>query len=177
MSSLGKLRTSPPAGNVNPLGETAAVLALDLLNVGIAAAAAANTVLPGRVKLLPVAVLLDALALVKRRHLEVGLVRQLEPRGVGGAVLDGGVAVAKVAEVVDVARREEGAGREGVDRGVSPLLFRLASWDVDVVQDKHTRSIQKPPLRSIIWKNSSYSLLRKKSRRAISKLDQKWHML
>lgn len=75
MSLLGKLGTGPPARNIHPLGETAAVLALDLLNVGIAAAAAANTVLPGRVKLLPVAVFLDALALVKRRHLEVGFVR------------------------------------------------------------------------------------------------------
>ena len=48
-------------------------------------------------------------------------VRILARGGVGGAVLDGGVAVADVAEVVDGAGREEGAGGEGVDGGVAPL--------------------------------------------------------
>lgn len=40
---------------------------------------------------------------------------------VGGTVLDGGVAVAEVAEVVDLVRGEQGAGREGVDGCVAPL--------------------------------------------------------
>ena len=42
---------------------------------------------------------------------------------------------------------------------------------------QRTRSIQNPPLRSIIWKKSSYSFDRNQSNRAISKLLQKWHML
>ena len=42
--------------------------------------------------------------------------------GVDGAVLDGGVAVAEVAEVVDLVGGEEGAGGEGVDGCVAPLL-------------------------------------------------------
>lgn len=36
-------------------------------------------------------------------------------------MLDGGVSVADVAEVVDVGGFEEGAGREGVDGCVAPL--------------------------------------------------------
>lgn len=53
---------------------------------------------------------------------EVGLAGELACGRVGGAVLDGGVAVAEVAEVVDVVGREEGAGCEGVDGCVAPLL-------------------------------------------------------
>jgi hypothetical protein len=37
-------------------------------------------------------------------------------------VLDRGVAVAEVSEVVDVSGGEEGAGREGVDWSITPLL-------------------------------------------------------
>ena len=36
-------------------------------------------------------------------------------------MLDGGVAVAEVAEVVDLVRGQEGAGGEGVDGCVAPL--------------------------------------------------------
>lgn len=116
-------RTGPPARDIDPLGQTAALLALDVLNVGVAPAAAADAVLLGRVELVPVLVLLEALALVERRHLEVGLARQLaHERGVGGAVLDRRVAVAKVAEVVDVAGRQERARGERVDRRVAPLF-------------------------------------------------------
>lgn len=118
-------RTGPPARDIDPLRQTAALLALDIHNVRVAAAAAPHAVLLGRVKLFPVLVLLLPLALVERRHLEVGLAGQLAGGRVGGAVLDGGVAVAKVAEVVDVAGREEGAGGEGVDRRVAPLLHEL----------------------------------------------------
>jgi hypothetical protein len=39
-------------------------------------------------------------------------------------VLDCGVAVAEVAEVMDVGGREEGAGCEGVDGCVAPLDVR-----------------------------------------------------
>ena len=52
---------------------------------------------------------------------EVGLAGELAGGSVGGTVLDGGVAVAEVAEVVDVGGGEEGAGCEGVDGCVTPL--------------------------------------------------------
>jgi hypothetical protein len=117
-------RTSPPASDINPLRQAATLLALHIDDIRVAAAAATNTVLLGVVVRLPVLVLLEALALVERRLLEPGLTRQLARRRVGRAVLDGGVAVAKVAEVMDVAWSEQRAGCEGVDRGVSPLLYR-----------------------------------------------------
>ena len=44
--------------------------------------------------------------------------------GVDGAVLDGGVAVANVAEVVDLVFVEESAGCEGVDGCVAPLEYQ-----------------------------------------------------
>lgn len=50
------------------------------------------------------------------------------PRGrVGRAVLDGGVAVAKIAEVVDVFDAKKGAGSEGVDGRVTPLGTRVSN--------------------------------------------------
>ena len=51
----------------------------------------------------------------------VGCAGELARGGVGGTVLDGGVAVAEIAEVVDIAWGEEGAGCEGVDGSVAPL--------------------------------------------------------
>jgi len=99
------LRAGPPAGDVDPFGHTAALLAFHVDNIGIAAAPAAHAVLLWRVPVLPVVVLLEPLALVRRRLLEVRLPRQLSTEGrVGRAVLDGRVSVAKVTEVVNVAR-------------------------------------------------------------------------
>lgn len=167
----------PATDDINPLGKTRSVLALNVNDVSVTPASAAHAVLLLLVPVLPVVVLLEARLLVQRCRLEVGLARQL-PRGrVGRAVLDGRVSVAKVAEVVHVLGAEENTGREGVDRRVSPLhllaLARLSCCETK----KHTLSIQKPPLRSIIWKKSLYSLLRNQLNLAISKLDQKWHML
>lgn len=116
------LWTGPATRDVNPLGQTRALLALDVDNVRVAAAAAPHAVLLGRVPLFPVQVLLPSLPLVRRRHLEVRVARELSCRRVGGAVLDRGMPVPEVAEVVDVARREEDAGCEGVDWCVTPLL-------------------------------------------------------
>lgn len=178
--------TCPPAGHVNPLGEAAAILALDVDNVGVAAAAAAHPVLLGGIPDVPELVLLQPLAVVQRGLLQVRVARELAGGRVGGAVLDRRVAVAEVAEVVDVAGGEESTGGEGVYGRVTPLdgdsvlamaPTREMTKNGEEGQRARTRSIQNPPLRSIIWKKSSYSLLRKKERRAISKLDQKWHML
>jgi hypothetical protein len=52
---------------------------------------------------------------------KVRVARELASWSVGGAVLDGGMAVPEVAKVVDVAGRKEGAGGEGVDGRVAPL--------------------------------------------------------
>ena len=86
-------------------------------------------------------------------------------------MLDRCVSVAEVAEVVDVLRAEQNACSERVDRRIAPLVS--VSYTRWICEDLLTRSIQKPPLRSIISKKSLYSLLRNQLSLAISKLDQK----
>lgn len=76
--------------------------------------------------MLPVVVLLESLALVRRRLLEVRLPRQLAPEWrVGRAMLDGRVSVPKVAEVVDVAWGQQGTGGKRVDGRITPLRDAL----------------------------------------------------
>lgn len=111
----------PPAHDVNPLSKTTPVLALHVHNVRVAPAPAPHAVLLLLVPVLPVVVLLEARLARGRRVLEVGLAGELARGGVGRAVLDRGVAVAEVAEVVDVLGAEEDAGGEGVDGRVAPL--------------------------------------------------------
>lgn len=173
----------PPAHDVNPLSKAAPFLALHVDDVRVAPAPASHAVLLLLVPVLPVVVLLEARLPGGRRVFEVGLAGELARGGIGGAVLDRGVSVAEVAEVVDVLRAEEDAGGEGVDGRVAPLgsmsVYMVSGvWAMGVTGGTPlTLSIQKPPLRSIISKKSRYSLLRNQSSRAISKLDQKWHML
>lgn len=120
------LRTSPPARDVDPLGEARALLALDVDDVRVAAAPAAHAVLLGVVPPVPVLVLLEPLALVQGRLLQVRLPRQLQRRRVRGTVLDRRVPVPEVAEVVDVLRPQQDARRERVNGRVAPLFFGLA---------------------------------------------------
>lgn len=61
--------------------------------------------------------------LVRIGLLEVGFAWELAGRGVGWAMLDGRVPVAKIAEVVDVFDAEEGAGGERVNGRVTPLCL------------------------------------------------------
>lgn len=56
---------------------------------------------------------------------------------------------------------------------MTKLLANMNPWMLRGEEKARTRSVQNPPLRSIISKNSSYSLLRNQSKRAISKLLQK----
>ena len=115
-------RTRPTPRNIHPLRQTTPLLPLDIHNIRVAPAPAPNPILLRLIPLLPVRVFFFPLPLVQRRLLEPGLPRQLACRRVRRAVLDRRVAVAKVAEVVDVARGEERAGREGVDWCVAPLV-------------------------------------------------------
>lgn len=65
----------PAAGHLNPLVETAALLALDIHDISIAAAATADTVLLDRVWISPVLIFLNALLLVFGCLFEVRLAR------------------------------------------------------------------------------------------------------
>lgn len=62
-------RTGPATSNIDPLSQAAALLALHIDNVRVAAAAAADAVLGRLIVLVPVLVLLAALALVGCRLL------------------------------------------------------------------------------------------------------------
>lgn len=100
--STGALRRDEAASNLDPFRDATALLALDVDNVRVATTPASYAVLLLRVPLGPVLVLLAAGLVVQRRLLEEGLARELARRRVGGTVLDRGVPVAKVAEVVDL---------------------------------------------------------------------------
>jgi hypothetical protein len=163
-SSQKSSRRHKPTSNIHPLRDTTALLPLHIHNISVTSTPATHTVLLLRIPLGPVVVVLfqellvipvDRSTLLLEIRSEVGLAGQLAGRGVGGAVLDGGVSVAEVAEVVDVRGREEGAGCEGVDGCVAPLGGLLAWCKCYLGDSKLTLSIQKPPLRSIIWKKSS----------------------
>ena len=127
-------RRHKPTSNLHPLRNTTTLFALDINDIRVAPAPAAHAVLLLRVPLGPVIVvffeefLVVAVAggaFLLEVGAEVGLAGELAGGGVSGTVLDGGVAVAEVAEVVDVGGGEEGAGCEGVDGGVAPLRWLL----------------------------------------------------
>lgn len=87
------------------------MLALDVDDVGVASASAAHAVLLGRVPVLPVVVFFLALLLVQGGEFQERRARQLARAGsVRGTVLDRGVSVAEVTEVVDIARSEKSSG-------------------------------------------------------------------
>lgn len=80
------------------------MLSFDIDNVSVAAASAADTVLFDLVRVRPVFIFLDAFLFIICGLFEVGNTSELAGWGVGGAMLDGSVTIAKVTEVVDVAR-------------------------------------------------------------------------
>ena len=84
------------------------MLALDIHNIRIASTSAADTILLDRIRVGPVFILFEALFLVLRGHFKPRDPRQLAGRGVGGTMLNGGVSVTKVTEIVDI-----GGGQEG----------------------------------------------------------------
>jgi hypothetical protein len=97
------------------------LLAFDVDNVSVTAASAADTVLLDLVRGCPILVLLDAFLFIIGSLLEVWDTGQLTGRGVRWAMLDCGVAVTKVTEVMNITRRKKGTGGEGVDRRITPL--------------------------------------------------------
>lgn len=119
------LRRCPTTGDVDPLGKTGAVLALDIDNVRVTSAAATNAVLLGLVPAFPVLVLLDSFPLVQGGRLKERGPGELSRRGIGRAVLDRRVSVSKVSEVVNVPRGQKSTGSQRVDGSISPLVTRL----------------------------------------------------
>lgn len=111
----------PATSHLNPFIKTAALLALDIHNIGIAAAAAANTVLLDGVRSGPVLIFLNALLLVFGGLFKVRLARQLPGGSVSWAMLDGGVPISKVTEVMDVTGSEKSTGGKRMNGSITPL--------------------------------------------------------
>ena len=115
------LRRRPTARNFNPFWKATALLAFHIHNVRIAPAPASHAVLLHRVGVRPVFIFLDARLFVLRRHLQPWDPGQLTSRGIGGTVLDSGVSVTKVPEIVDIRGGQEGASGERMDGSITPL--------------------------------------------------------
>jgi hypothetical protein len=98
------------------------VLALHVDDIGITSASAPHTILLDVIVVRPVIVFFPALLLVQCGQFQEGLARPLASGRVRGTVLDRGMSVAEVAEVVDVPGSEEGPGCERMNRCVSPLV-------------------------------------------------------
>jgi hypothetical protein len=114
-------RTRPPSSDLDPFGETASFLALYIDNVSITFASASYTILTLTIPCLPILILLFSFLLIKGGHFEIGYARQLASRRIGRTMLDGGVSVAEVTEVVYVFGFEECTGSEGMDGCITPL--------------------------------------------------------
>ena len=99
ISSCGR---NPSSSDVDPIGQTTALLELYLGHFGIASASATNAVFFLRVPVLPVFVLCCALLLVCCSLLEELWSGQLSSGGICGTMCDGGVTISDVAKVVDL---------------------------------------------------------------------------
>jgi len=100
--SIPPRRRHESPGNLHPLRNTTPLLPLHIDHIRITPTPTPDPILLLRVPLSPVLVLLSPGFLVQRRALEIGFPRELARGRVGRAVLDRGVAVAEVAEVVDI---------------------------------------------------------------------------
>ena len=120
------LRRGPATRNIDPLGQARTFLALNINDVGIAPAAATHAVLLPFVEVGPVLVFLFPLVL-GGGLLEVWNVRKLACRGIGWAVLDGGVSVAEVAEVMNILHSQEDTGGERMNGCIAPLTMIVSN--------------------------------------------------
>jgi len=118
---ISTLRRCPTSSHLDPLRETAALFTFDIDDISVTLAPTANTILLDRVRSSPVFIFFNPLFLIFRCLLQVRNAGKLSCRGIGGTMLDGGMSVSKVAEIVDVARGEKRTGGKRVDRGVTPL--------------------------------------------------------
>lgn len=119
------------------------MLALDINNVGVAAASAANSIFLDWVWSSPVLVLFNALFLVFGGLLEVGFTGQLAGGSIGRAMLDRGVPVAEIAEVMNVSWTEESTGRKGMNRSVTPLR-KVVSYTKPSERYAHRKDLPVP---------------------------------
>lgn len=128
-------RRDEASGNLYPLWDTTAFLALHVYDIGVASTPAADTVLLLCVPFRPVLVFLSPSAplFLQRWCAEGGIFAWIISRPIiwrpwhlpgwriGGTVLDSGMSVANVAEVVDLIGRKQGTSGERMNGRVTPL--------------------------------------------------------
>ena len=115
------LRRRPATGDFYPFSKAATLLSLDVDNVRITFASAANAVLLFRVPRVPVLVFFSPLLLILGCHLQELWPFQLSGDSISWAVLDGRMPISKVTEVMDIFGAEQSACSERMNRGISPL--------------------------------------------------------
>jgi hypothetical protein len=118
---LVQSRRCPASCYLNPFRKTTSFLAFDIANVSITPTPAAHAVLLRCVRKGPILVLFLSLLVVLCGLLKKWYSRQLSCRSISRTMLDRGMAVADVTEVVDVSWCEERAGSERVDWSITPL--------------------------------------------------------
>lgn len=93
----------------------------DIVDVCVTPAPAPYTVLFLDIPVFPIIILFFRFLGIKGRLLNELRPRQLSGGSIGRAMLDCGVPVAKVTEIVKICRTKEGTGRKGMDWSISPL--------------------------------------------------------
>lgn len=93
----------------------------DINDIRVAPAPTANTILLDRIRSSPVFIFLDPLLLIFRCLFQPWDARELPCRSISRTMLDGGMSVSEITEIVDVAGREKGTGTQRVDRSITPL--------------------------------------------------------
>ena len=115
------LRGCPSASDVYPFRKTTPLFSFHIHNIRITLTSAPNAVLLGRIPRLPVIIFFFPFLLVFGRFLEERWPGQLTRRGIGRTMLDCGMSVAKVPEVMYILGTQECPSRQGVDGRISPL--------------------------------------------------------
>ena len=117
----------PTTGNLDPFRKTTALFSFNVYNVGVTTASTADAILFDRVRSGPVLIFFDSLLLVVRGLLEIRFARELARGGIGRAMLDRSVPIAKITEVVNVTRSKQSTSCKGVNRCITPLVTTVSN--------------------------------------------------
>lgn len=118
---LVRSRRCPASCYLDPLSKATPFFAFDITNVSVTATPAAHAVLLRRIREGPVLVLFLSLLLFLCRLLEERYARQLPCWSIGRTMLDRGMAVTDVTEVVDVSWCKERPSSQRMNGSITPL--------------------------------------------------------
>jgi hypothetical protein len=122
-------RTCPTSCNIYPFCQTRPLFSLHIHNISVASTPASYTILFDRVPGIPILVFFPSFFLVQCCLLQVGSPCHLTSWRVCRTMLDSGMTVAKVTEVMDITWGKKCSSSERMNWCVSPL-FQLASVEL-----------------------------------------------